>query len=265
MSQSSLITWLIVVIIIWFVFGKSFLKGLKGNTQTPKNPIKQPHQQPAPKQADAVEGDFWQVANPKPSDVTVHLIYQDANRLKTKRTVEVRGFDPDATGAFNGFCLMRNAYRTFLYERVLQAINPNTGEIISNLPNWLQDTYNNTPQGEANILATENIDLFKVLLYIAKADGRMTTKEIEVISNEISLILGRSISFDATKAALNMLANPSVNGYQQAVARLITSFNSDKINNTIHAAQGILKTQKSVHPVEQSAVDYLIRKAKQIQ
>lgn len=250
MSSFSATHWGITALIVWFVW--MMLNRNKSPKQKATQKFKK--QQP-PKQADAIEGSFWDVAEPKPSDVHIHLIYKDMQGLRTRRTVNVRGFGTNGGDVFSGKCLMRNAYRTFLYSRVEQSIDPETGEIIDDLPKWLLEAHKRTPAGEAEKLAFDNLDVLKILLYVAKADGRMTAAEIAVISTTASAITSTEIDIKATKAALNTLNTPSLSGYQLAIRNLITQ-NRTTAEKALIGAKAIVNTQKTAHDDEVAAIEY---------
>lgn len=255
MASFSFLHWMIVGLFVWLFFGIFFKKSNPRSThkrQAIKTDV-------TPTQPDAIEGDFWEVEHPKPSDVHVHLIYKDGNGLRTRRTVNIKAFATDGEGSFSAQCLMRNAHRTFLFDRVEQAIDHSTGEIINNLHQWLLTRYNNTPQGKASNIALDNLDLLKVLLYVAKADGRMTAAEIAVISTAASEITGTDMDVEATKCALNMLPTPSISGFKQAFGRLANN-KPDIATKAMKAVQGLVNTEKKIHPSEQEALDYIYKK-----
>jgi hypothetical protein len=252
MGSFSFFHWLIVGLFVWLFFGIFFKKSKPRST--PKRQVIKTDTTPT--QPDAIEGDFWEVEHPKPSDVHVHLIYKDGNGL---RTVNIKAFATNGEGSFSAQCLMRNAHRTFLFDRVEQAIDPSTGEIINNLHQWLLTRYNNTPQGKASNIALDNLDLLKVLLYVAKADGRMTAAEIAVISTAASEITGVEMDIEATKFALNMLSTPSISGFKQAFGRLANK-KPDIATKAMKAVQGLVNTEKTIHPSEQEALDYIYKK-----
>lgn len=267
MNQFSLFHWLIVLFIVWLALGRPGLSkpqtarkrkpAATAKTISANNILKSEFKTDAePKQSDAIEGSFWDVSNPKPSDLLVHLVYKDSQGLRTRRTVNVDAFGTPEDGAFSAKCLMRNAYRTFIYKRVEQAIDPETGEIINDLPSWLLKSHNEKPSTQATKIAFENLDLLKILLYVAKADGRMTTAEIKVITTTVGEILGFEFTDEITKSILNTLNTPSVTGYQQSVGRLIRQ-NRDTAKKTLDGAKSIVNTQKTSRPEERSAIEYL--------
>lgn len=253
MSSFSLLQWVIFAAIVYVVWR---LVTRKSKPATPPHNVEQTQITP-PTNGDAWEGAFWDVASPKPADVTVHLLYKDGAGQRTKRTVHVKSFDSDSEGLILGYCLLRDQNRTFRYDRIERAIDPATGEVIGDLHDWLEEKYNKTPQGRAATLASANIDLFKVLLYVAKADGSMRAAEVEVIANSVATITGNpEIDSAVTKAALGQLDTPTLNGFKMAFSRLLAR-DAVVANKAWQTAKDIVNTQKTVHAVEQAALDYL--------
>lgn len=253
MANFSLFHWAIFAAIAYFIWH------LITRNSKPEKPVKKGEaaRNSKPTDKDAWEGAFWDVAHPKPADVTVHLLYKDGEGQRTKRTVHVRSFDSDAGGLIIGHCLLRNETRTFRYDRIERAIDPASGEVIGDFHAWLGEKYNNTPKGRAASLASDHIDLFKVLLYVAKADGSMRTAEVEVIAGSVADITGNiDIDSAVTKAALGQLDTPTLNGFKMAFGRLLAHDRAIAAK-VWEAAKNIVNTQKTVHVIEQAALDYL--------
>ncbi|EEL2518438.1 hypothetical protein G9I05_004381 [Salmonella enterica] len=67
-----------------------------------------------------------------PVDATIHIRYKDFAGDKTDRDVLVTHYHPD-NGYFMGFCYLRKERRTFKVERVIEAVDLDTGELIHGL------------------------------------------------------------------------------------------------------------------------------------
>ena len=259
MSQFSAGHWLVVAFIAYFVWRILRSKSKPDPKQEAPSaaPVAAPNTNTQANNEDLWEGAFWEVVNPRPADITVHLLYRDAAGQQSKRTVNVTGFDSDEQGLIIGRCMLRNATRTFRYVRIERAIDPASGEVIDNLHAWLDEKYRNTPQGLAATLAAKHIDLFKVLLYIAKADGSMRTAEVQVIAESVAVITNnKSIDSTVIKAVLRQLDTPTLHGFKLAFGRLLTQDRAIA-QKAWDTAKSIVGTQKTVHEAEQSALDYL--------
>jgi len=69
---------------------------------------------------------------------TLQIAYCDFNGVKTKRTVRVTQYDPLQRWVI-GQCSLRKARRTFRAERILTAVDMETGEIVSDLPSFFYE------------------------------------------------------------------------------------------------------------------------------
>lgn len=65
-------------------------------------------------------------------DATIHIHYKDFVGDKTERDIHVTHYHPD-NGYFMGFCYLRKEKRTFKIERVIEAVDLDTGELIHGL------------------------------------------------------------------------------------------------------------------------------------
>jgi hypothetical protein len=68
------------------------------------------------------------------ADVILH--YRDSHGQISDRLVTVQHID-GATGTLHGYCHMRHMPRAFRLDRVVTAADPETGEVIADLPAWL--------------------------------------------------------------------------------------------------------------------------------
>lgn len=72
-----------------------------------------------------------------PVDATIHIHYKDSAGDKTERDVLVTRYHPD-NGYFVGFCYLRKKRRTFRIERVIEAVDLDTGELIHGLRSFFR-------------------------------------------------------------------------------------------------------------------------------
>ena len=74
-------------------------------------------------------------SHPRPVNATLKLLYRDASSKPTERVVDVKECDAnDPAGYLLGYCHLRQAFRTFRMDRIVRAIDTETGEVIANLP-----------------------------------------------------------------------------------------------------------------------------------
>jgi hypothetical protein len=99
-----------------------------------------------------------------------------------------------------------------------------------------------------------------VLLFIARADGRLISKEREIIVNFCRKHLSdQRISDEDLTKSIKAVDKLSLQSFKLSVGRLLQG-NRELIADVIEAAEAIIATEKSVHPSELEAVEYLKRR-----
>ncbi|HYW32448.1 MAG TPA: hypothetical protein VE869_13135 [Gemmatimonas sp.] len=178
-------------------------------------------------EAELASEDQWAhvAMQPVSSNATVDLIYRDAEGTKTRRRVTVREFDYAAPrGYLDVFCHLRNARRTFILDRVIEAVDPETGEVLASFHSWLREKYDASPEKALDDLYTAQRDALRVLLYVARADGRFMAAE-RAIARQVA----RDLSDDARltdgqiDGILHNVDPPSKAVFQKCVGDLAAS------------------------------------------
>ena len=207
---------------------------------------------------DSWEGGFWDASDPKKLTAHVEIEYEDRNKSLTTRSVQIRGFDNDLYGGvMMGHCQLRNATRTFRFDRIKKCIDLDSGEVITDLKQFLNEKYKKSPERLAEILTTDYIDVLKVFYFLAKADGQYRKEEKGVIS----LYLGKLVRDDRVTpkmvdGILKEISIPTIHGFKLAIGRVLKG---GKVNPELllSCCQEIVDTQKSVHPMEREALEYI--------
>jgi len=207
---------------------------------------------------DAWEGTFWEASEPTPVDAVVLIDYIDANGLSTQRTVTVRQFDKDYLGGmFIGHCHLRNATRTFRADRVKSCVDSETGEVISDVIAFLEKRYEDSPESSAKKLLDIDYDTLRVLLYVGKADGQFRQAERNIYLDVCQTISTDSrLTRELIDGLLENIQDLSVSAFKQAVTRL-SKQSIETQSLVLNAAERMIATQRTVHAVEQEAIDYM--------
>ncbi len=210
---------------------------------------------------DSWEGGFWDASDPKKLSARVEIEYEDGNKLRTTRTVRIREYDNELYGGIiMGHCELRNATRTFRFDRIKKCVDLETGEVITDIKKHLNNLYEKSPARSSEILATDYIDILKVVYFVAKADGQYRKEEKEVISNYVrKLVRDDRITIKMIDEILKEIDVPTMQGFKLALGRVLKG---GEINPELLAmcCQEIVDTQKSVHPMEKEALDYIEKK-----
>ena len=196
----------------------------------------------------------------RPADTiaTLTIVYCDSAGALTQRGVSVTEFDPYE---MFGFCHLRERYRTFIYERITSCVDVNTGEVISEVHKHLMDTYCKMPIYTLDQLERNDSPVLKVLLYVAKADGRMTAAERKIMNAACKVLTGDvRITEELTDKLFKAMEPPSLNAFKKAVGSLANRGDAALTKRLWIACNTLVKTDKSISAGEQEALDYMAKR-----
>lgn len=189
---------------------------------------------------------------------TLKLKYTDAGGNRSQRVVDVREYDEMRYGgSLAGICHMRGEWRTFRLDRVNEAIDLETGEVIQDLREYLSALYANSPEAISRRLLDSSYDAIRVLYYVGKADGQFKAAEkAEMLAFCRQVSLNPDLGMDVLEYALSTMQVPSKAAFRQTVGRLAKLEESIR-ESVIETATRMIATQKTIDPEEQQALDYL--------
>lgn len=232
--------------------------GTPGDARTEKRAPAATSDSLEPADRDNWEGSFWEVEEPVPVKARLRLRYVDGAGSKTERTVEVREFGShDGSTLLIGHCLLRNETRTFRTDRILECVDEDTGEVISDVRSHLRKRYEESPERTRDALLEEEYDTLRILLYVGKADGQLRAPEKAIIRDAcIAITKDSRLSIDSISEMLARMDVPTLQAFKLAVGRLASREGSSR-SLVMDAAQRIVGTQKTIDPAEQEALDYM--------
>lgn len=207
---------------------------------------------------DAWEGTFWEVSDPVAVNARLRLKYTDGNGKLSERDVSVRQFgEYGPTGLIIGHCSLRDATRTFRIDRIREATDLETGEVLTDVADFLRAEYRKSPAFSLDSIVSEHFDVIRSLLYVGKADGQLRAPERRVIAAACRELTGDDrITDDAVRDLLDSLEVPSVNAFKQAVGR-IAKKGTPPMQQVLKVCEDIVATQKTVHHSEAEALAYI--------
>lgn len=212
------------------------------------------------------EGSFYDATNPLPVKARISFSYLDGANKETHRIVDVREFDSALhSGILIGHCNLRNATRTFRFQGMSEILDIDTGEIINNINEFLQKRYDESPDASMRKLLENAYDALRAMLYIGKADGRLTIKEKKEILEFCHFFTGDTrIDIEILSKSLGFIEIPSLQGFKLCCGRLAQR-DEDFRQKIIEVADRVIATDKTIHPAEQDAVDYLRKRLSSVQ
>ncbi len=210
---------------------------------------------------DAWEGTFYDGEDPKKVSAYLQIDYVDGEGKETSRSIRVRQFDDRLYGGMIlAHCEMRDSSRTFRYDRVKSCVDLETGEVVHDLSKYLNDIYNKSPEKTLDILYDDFIDVLKVVLFVAKADGQYRKEEKEVVSKYLcSLTKDDRLTIDMLDDVFQRMEFPTLHAFKLAMGRIIKTETVD-LYVLKSCCKAIVATQKTVSASEQEALDYLEKK-----
>jgi hypothetical protein len=186
------------------------------------------------------------------------ITYTDTRGMTTEREIQVkRVLQSTDDTMIDALCLLRGAHRSFLNSRIQGAVDADTGEIVADLPAAAVANYKLSPAGQAGELFGREEDALGILLFVAKADGRMLKAERAIIANYLTThhpdILLSAAEIDAEIKKL--WVPDSIAELRRILKRL--SADTTRLAVIGAAAKAMVATQKTVDPAEQLALDLI--------
>lgn len=203
-------------------------------------------------------GMFWEVDKPRPVNAVLNLNYQSGKGERTERIVDVQNFGYYGDFVYlNGICRLRGESRSFRTDRILQCIDIESGEVIDNVHDFIQEKYKQTPEYSIDSLTENEYDAFRVLFYVSKADGFLMKPEKAIISNTCRALVNDSrITGAMIDKLFKSIDVPTVNAFKMAINRL-SRRDMEVRTLIIKAAKDMISTQKTIHPLEKDAISFM--------
>jgi len=149
-----------------------------------QNEVELPATVPLPPNKDAWEGWYpsYGGEGDHPLTMEAEIFYTDRDGQSTKRQITTKHFGPNGFEEGGGmmilaYCHLRQENRTFVTSRIKKLVNLTTGEIVQDIPPYLMRLYEASPAGQTTHLLDRMGDQLAILLFVARADGRISPKE----------------------------------------------------------------------------------------
>jgi hypothetical protein len=203
---------------------------------------------------------YWKTIEWVPVKVDLQFTYKKSKGKTTNRAVSVTGYDGSAY--LKGFCKLRNSNRTFRIDRILNAVNTETGEIIENIPDYLLARYRQSPEYAISKVFKKHLDIIKVLFYVGKADGQLQVAERKIIYQTIRSIAKNKGLTDADIGKFfKKLKVPNLQKFKISFGRVCKN-QPKQISQLYYTAKKIIATHKTRHTNEAEALEYMKKKMK---
>jgi hypothetical protein len=194
-----------------------------------------------------------------PATGRYRINYEDQRGVKTERDIQVkRVHENSGQYAIDAHCLLRNAHRSFLNERIQKVINLDTAEIVENLAREAILQYNNSGEGRALTVIDKEWMGVAILTFVCRADGQMRKAERLIIAEYLKGRCANVTLDDADlDSAIKSIGEPDHREFKRIIRDLKTAGERDQLSNLLDCANRIVATQKTVAPMEKAALEIL--------
>ncbi len=203
---------------------------------------------------------YWNTIEWVSVKADLQLTYKDSKGKTIDRPVSISGYDGSAY--LKGFCNLKNSNRTFRIDRILNAIDKETGESIENVPDHLLDKYRQSPEYAISKVFKKHLDIIKVLFYVGKADGQLQAAERKIIYQTIrSIAKNNELTDTDIGKFFKKLKVPNVQRFKNAFGRVCKKEPKQTLQ-LYYAAKKVVATRKTIHANEAEALEYMKKRMK---
>lgn len=191
------------------------------------------------------------------------IIYEDQNGLKTERDIVVKRAHESIDGkyAIDAHCQLRNAHRTFINDRIRNAVNLDSGEIVEDLAINAMAQYDASDEGRVWAAINKEGVGVAILLFVCRADGQMRKAERVIVAEYINKYCAdTSLDESILDSSIKSLLEPDQKIFKRLVRDLKNDGDQERLINLLDCAKRIVATQKKVDPIEKAAIE-IIQKA----
>lgn len=176
--------------------------------------------------------------------VDAWIDYVDSAGRASRRLIYINKVFRNSNGdvGVNAFCTHRNAFRTFLVDRMRSFIDASTGEVISRIDSYLFEAAAQSPRAQTETALEKLTDPVMVLSFISRADGSFQKKEKEAIAR--------------------FVVNQSPEASHQVVVKLLNPYSPSPAD--FRRALRLVKKDHSLHTPVLTAINELERSSKKI-
>lgn len=193
-----------------------------------------------------------------PVATKICLTYQARDGSLSERCISVKRFteQDNPSAYFFGHCHLRKAGRTFLFKRVRDAWDDETGEIIPDLQEHLRTKYMQTDHYKISTLVEDHHEILRALVFISRIDGAMRKPErLAILSLIKRLVNDDDLTEEVVRNALDAVEPASMASFK----RLCTKVSQMEQYNPKVVAEFLAdfrNTKKSVSPAEEQVLSY---------
>ena len=198
-------------------------------------------------------------------ELNLQIEYLDRRNNITGRRIILRRYiaNTELTDAFlSAYCYLRDAGRYFFARRIQKCIDLDTGEIITDVPRYLEHKYWNSTEGIIEKIWNTLSNELRILIYAGKLDGALRKGKKQAIANYVlNITQEKRITEDDFIDSLQH--TEAVTRYK--FARLVGEMTAKPIEerqSIVDAVYLLLQSKKKMNAAEEEVIDYLKKKLK---
>lgn len=210
---------------------------------------------------DPFEGTIYDASDLLRIRTKARIVYKDKNGNETSRDIDVNGIGMAGNGkAIYGYCHLRNANRTFIIKNIKEYIDLETGEVIEYVFPYLEKKYQASPYKSLDDFLNQSLDILEVLFYIGKADTQLKKEERAIICDAVRRIANDDrISDDMVNKIMDQMFPHTERTFKIKIGKML-DLTIEMKRDVFDTMSAIVHTQKTIHPAEQTALDYTSKK-----
>ncbi|MCK7461105.1 MAG: hypothetical protein MZU84_03105 [Sphingobacterium sp.] len=194
-------------------------------------------------------------------DATLDIRYVDRDGSKTRRVIDAREIQVwDDSLAISAFCRLRNARRTFVTKRIVSCIDMETGEVITNIDEFLIDRYRQSAHYSLDRLWADALDPMTTLLYFGKLSGALRSPKRVILRDFCHAMAGDPrLTDDDIDGLIQNIAVPSLTSFRRLIGRL----KDEPVILRVELFRCMVRmslTSKTAYPAEDEALQYVYRR-----
>jgi hypothetical protein len=188
-----------------------------------------------------------------------HITYTDQRGLTTERDIDIkRAYADNGKFAIDALCHLRGAHRSFIDERIKNAVDLDSGEVVSSVAQHAIAQYQDSGEGKLWSAIGREWQAVQILAFVCRADGRMMKVERAVVADYLKRhCVDLPDDDEAIDKAIKEIGEPDQREYKRIIADMKAAGDADKLRDVLDCARRIVATQKTIDPMEKAAVELI--------
>lgn len=187
------------------------------------------------------------------------ITYTDQRGLTTERDISIkRAYDDNGKFAIDAHCHLRNAHRSFIEDRIKNAIDLDTGEVVNSVAQHAITQYENSPAGKMWGVIGQEINALYILIFVCRADGRMLRPERTIVADYLKTRY-QDTAFDDTELddAIKSIGTIDHRQFKRTIADMKSAGDIERLRDITNHAKRIVSTQEKIDPLEKASIEIL--------